>query len=659
MGDQKKIKTFLYFFSYFTILLFINCLGDFINTSQFAGISQGSNFNIAQNNDKNNNINQSEWRNVTSNNQLDFFNKQFNWQQRKVLKQKAYKIYINLNMVIEDINDIISKFSLKIEDINQVVLNFNNAINVKCNQLNQQYNNLNEFLHYIDFWTEKINAFKNTVYYNLHKDFRKKIDAEAQNFENINNMINHYQNSIVKMYRLQNILIDEVNELYSFQKTALAYEDRAWSKYQELDELINDKIAENNFLEINNCSDNAILINTYLRTEFLDFFNQNMTNLNNATSLILIAVDDLIVHINETNLFIESLESEIKIYDDNIQKEKLALELEEKKMIEAELKLKNEKKQQELEHALAQRGFFAKVYDVVSVYFGILQEYLFNFYEKTINTFLYYFNSIFYSAYSNINTVMKKNTNTIIPSQEVSSAVSQISVSEEGVPDIVLFTSPEKNSSNIEIDLVKSVNNKKNDTNEIVDGVPGETKIEDVFSINPQQGYNQEKDKLGASSYPRKINILTDSTVVNNSSKNNPEIDNNLEILLQSTENIVLPAQEDPVNKEEEQNNLFKYKPTELDNNQTEKDIQLLPDLSNLEQQKAKITSSAGIASNELTQVFQATTGSQQRKAGSRHRGKERDDSNNKVIKKKNYENIEGSKKSSAKQNKNKKNKKK
>ena len=653
MENKNEIKSFLSFFSCFSILIFINYLDGMINTPQFPGVSQSANFNVGQNNDKNNNINQSEWRNVTPNNSLDISNRQFNWQQRKVLKQKAYKIYINLNMVIEDINDIVSRFSLKIEDINQVVLSFNNAINVKCNQLNQQYNNLNDFLYDIDIWTEKINLFKNTVYYNLHKDFRKKIDAEAQNFENINNMINHYQNSIVKMYKLQDVLINGVNDLYSFQKTALAYEDLAWSKYQQLDELINDKIAENNFLEINNASDNAILINTYLRNEFLDFFNQNMTNLNKATSLILIAVDDLILHINETNLFIASLESEIKTYDDNIEKEKLSLELEEKKKIEFELKLKNDKKQKELEMALAQRGFFEKASSFISLYFGILQQYVFNFYEKKIKAGFSYFNSIFYSSPANINNAIKKNNNTIIPSQEVSSTVSQIPVSKDTTPDIVLFSSPEINSSDIKIDLIKNNDNNKNSGSATVDGVPGETKIEDVFSENILQGYNQEKDKVGASSYPRKINIEGGGSLVNNPPIINTQADNSLEILLPSTENIVSSVEGDTVvNKEEnqpqDQNNLFKYKSTELDNNQVEKDIQLLPDLSNLEQRSTKITSSGvGLSQNQSVQFFEATSGSQQRRSRSRsHKTKEeRGEGESKKIKKKDDENNAASEK--------------
>ena len=288
MKNKNFIFSFLYSFLcyifYFSFIFLYSSIDNSQLNHSFSNSNNGqnSNFNTPENYN-----NQNAWQQVNSNNTIDLSTRQFNWQQRKIIKQKSYRIYTNLNIVIEDINDIISKFSLKVNDIKQVLKNFDNEVILKCNILDNKYNTLNDLMNYIAIWNDSINQFKKTVYYSLHKDFRKKIDAEGQNFKNIKNMIEHYNDSIFKIHNLEDILINSVNNLYSLQKTAIEYEEQAWIKYQQLDELINDVLAENIFLEINNCSENAILINTYLRGDFLNFFNQGMSNLSDSNILIL------------------------------------------------------------------------------------------------------------------------------------------------------------------------------------------------------------------------------------------------------------------------------------------------------------------------------------------------------------------------------------
>lgn len=614
MKNKNYLYIFVYPFLSYAICFYSNNIRAGMINSQFnpsfSNSNQGGGIIQSTSLPQNNTLNQPIWEKSASNTNDDLSNKQFNWQQRKVIKQKAYKIYTNLNIVIEDINDIISKFSSKVNNIKQVVVNFENMIKSKCNTLNENYYHLNELMNYLDGWFFKINEFKKTVYYNLHKDFRKKIDAEGQNFENIKNMIKHYNNSITKMYSLEDSLINGVDSLYELQKTAISYEEAAWLKYQQLDELINDRTADASFLEITNYSDNAILINTYLRTEFLDFFNQGMENLNNANYLILSAVDDLINHINETNLFIDSLEQEIKLYDDNKQKEKMALELEEKIRLENELKLKEIKKQTELRLAEEQRSWYQKILSYVELQFPFIKEHAISAYDIMFNKLVYYYNLIFKKD-AIISKDIKKNENSkkdVVLSNQVSVTVAGLPPLQNQNPEVVVFSSPDiviGSATNILPRIVPTVN-----TNQLLNnntGIPEETVIDDVFSMPHLQGNNYEKNKLGASSYPTRIIPMQNKINPND----NNQFDPNVQIL--SSEDIAIPNQNDSNDKENQEISLFQYKALEKNSTDGEQGDKLLPDLSNLAQQRTKSSVATGIdTSQESVRVFTATSSSGQ-----------------------------------------------
>ncbi len=580
-------------------------MGNFTSSASFNSsnnnLAPNLNLNLNQNNNQNN-FNQNSWDTVSSNvNNIELNNRQFNWQQRKIIKQKSYKIYSNLNVVIEDINDIVDKFSLKINNIKEVVDNFNSVISQKCNELNNNFYQINEFIYYVNFWNDKVNEFKKTIYFTLNKDFRKKIEMEWQNFENIKNMINHYQYSIFKMYSLKDSLINSIDDLYSLQKTAIGYEENAWAKYQQLDELINDNLAESIFLEINNCSDNAILINTYLRGDFLDFFNQGMVNLNRANKYILSAIDDLISHINQTNLFIESLDQEIKIYDEKKQKEKIALEIEERAKIENELKLKELKKQKALQAAEEEKPFYQKIISFLFIYFDIVKNYFLEFYNNIIIKNLNYILNFSKEKFKKPKLKINNNIDNKVLSTEVSSAIANLPPLKDENVNVVLFTSPEPSTGGDKEfinQITTQINQLPNNNNGIL---PGETMIDDVFSAERLQANNREKLKLGASSYPNKIVPIQQQS----SLSNNIQLDIN-SIPIINTEDIQLPAVNNNavIEKSSTDKIPFKYQSLESNIVDNKNNDSLLPDLSNLARQRVVAASTVGIESGMVNQVF-------------------------------------------------------
>jgi hypothetical protein len=128
-------------------------------------------------------------------------------------------------------------------------------------------------------------------------------------------------------------------------------------------------------------------------------------------------------------------------------------------------------------------------------------------------------------------------------------------------------------------------------------------------------------------------------------------------IVLQATEDIVIPDQKDSETQESTPENLFKYQPSEREAAEQRPEDKLLPDLSNLEQKRVPSGNSAGAVRSEVNQVFEATSGSHQRKSRVRNKAKDGDDGDTPKTNKKDDDGSESPKKSSGK-NKNKKKKK-
>jgi hypothetical protein len=626
--NKNKFYIFLYFFIFFNFLI--------INKILYSSISP-------MQNNFGNNIMQSPLNGGTSDTPLNKYNwdspepikrnkeiisqAQFNWQQRKIIKQKAYRIYVNLGIVIEDIKNIITKFESKVENIKQVLNELNITINNKCKTLGEQFLNPKDYLSYLNEWNNSISEFKKTMYYNLHKDFRKKIDTQWQYFENIKNMINHYQNSIFKMQNLGQILMSSVENLISLKEKAIAYEEQAWIKYQQLDDLIGDSIAQENYFEIVNCSDNSIAINVYLRNEFLDFFNQGMTNLNDANFAILAAIEDLIFKINETNSTIKQFSEEINKYDLE-QKQKTTLELEQKIKEEQEKKLKEDKKQMAQKLAEEQKSWYEKIIPTVLNLWKSIINFINEIYNQGIASIDYYFKLIFKNEPIKIKNNISKNkkeinsTNTV-----VSEDIAQIKPIVDGGTTAIKFTSPDSNN-NIKVTSGVDASQQKTLITDNI-GIPGETKIEeDIFTKEHKKILQEEKQKLGASSYPQKIN--KDQTIV--SIQPIIEAPVNTQIDLLTTENLSIP--EIPSIPETNNNltnkNSFQYQALEkTDISQNQDNNKLLPELDNIKKPREAIISNQGIqSSGDSTQLFQASGSNNQRhskKREDREKSKEHD----------------------------------
>jgi hypothetical protein len=526
---------------------------------------------------------------------------QFNWQQRRVIKQNAYAVYTNLTVVIDDIKAIIMKFSNKIDNIKFVLDDFNKTISKKCAIFGAEYVQPNNFLLFVEKWHDAVAVFKKTVYYNLHKDFRKKIDIQWQYFDNIKNMINHYQNSIIKMINLGNILINSVNTLYGLEKKAVAYEEQAWEKYQQLDDLIGDVIAQENYLNIVNCSDNILAINAYLRNEFLGFFNQGMSNLNDANIEILNAIDDLINHISHLDDDMNAFANEINDYDEQ-QKNKIALEVAEKIRIEDELKMKELNKKKAIELALQQRPWYQKIVPMIYDYFNSFVTMINKIFSDIITLSISYFNTI---IENNFKTISKKNNSNEVVKTVVSNEVAALAPVDNGQVQVVSFTTPQPvvplaNQADITVKI--DANNKP-----IAQAVaiPGESFIEDVFNKEHPVPLVEEKDKIGASSYPQRINP---QYAIDNQLQVPPvPIDPNAPISLLASENIKLPDIVPVDAKESEEKLQFRYqKIDQSDLSDINTDDKLLPDLPDLVQQRPSNSSGLGTQMKEGVVAFNA-----------------------------------------------------
>lgn len=513
---------------------------------------------------------------------LEYRSDNINWQERKLIKQKTNDYYSKILKLIDDIEAIFHKFNKKIKPIESVYGDLQNEINSKIIQYGKK--SIYDSIHLFNIFDELLNQWnelKKTNLYKLNKEFREKVDEFVFILDNISKMRSHYNESLIKFQNFISIVLSSLHNLVDLKNKINYYENLAWEKYEQLDEIINESQANNNYYVVINCFDNIALIDSYLRGEYLHFINSSMHELSASYDSLLVLFDNLIVNILKAQEGIHFSNQEIIDYE-NKEKEKIILE-EQQKIIELQkIKVENEKKQLAAIALANQKSFYLKIIDQFIDTFKIGQEkfYLVVNYVKNRIFNIEFFKKLF--GKKKDNNIKLKEKNQLSSNSEdriVSDKVNQIVPSSNGIINIAEYSVPEGISSQKLSDIAL--------LNQMDFGESGgkDSELENVFRDNKEYMPLYETNKIGAASYPVKVQPMINNSIVPGM-VSNEQVSYGLDV---NDANLIVNGninsqgeQKDYNSIQTKESNTFKYIPLEKNDNITESkdNIPLLPDLS-------------------------------------------------------------------------------
>lgn len=421
----------------------------------------------------------------------------FNWYRRKILSEKTFSIYNNIVTIIGNIIKSVNLFKEKISEVDTLNREFQKNIETKITSFNQNLHSFSEVGNILIDLDKRFLSFKESHLYLNNKDFRRKIDKESQTLLNIKSMLQNIEDNNKAFEYAYRELSGSIKNLEQIKEESKSFEDIAWNKYQQLDELINDQNANKNFLEITNIFDNLTNYNFYIRNTFLQFFNQGLSNLSQGSDAILNLVDDFFQKINSFTTQINNFFTEIE-QDIALEKQKFFEEQEKIRLAEEQAAAIALKKKLDLEREKNKLPWYQEALNKALIYtqdvFSKAKEYLVKIGTKIIN----YYNN-FLNKSPSILSIKKHNPHV---SSEQKTTVS----------DNLSGPFP-ATASNAEIVLTPSVISLKTEEKIQKPLLPEDPKIDkEILTTSENVFENKEKnilipkehEKRGSASYPAK-----------------------------------------------------------------------------------------------------------------------------------------------------------
>lgn len=547
-----------------------------------------------------------------------------NWQERKALKQKTNDYYNKILKLIEDSQGVFDKFRSKIQPIRDLQKDLQKEIDQKAILFENNIGNENQLFVFFDSLVKYWEAIKLSNLYKLNKEFREKVDELSFSLNNIAKMKNHFYSSKNEFYHFIDIVVNSLNELQGLQEKITFYEDLAWGKYDQLDELIAETEANNNYYIVINCFDNIVLISNYLRSDYLTFINNAIYELSNANDSIMVLFNTIGNSIIEIQKNIVAFDMEVKAYD-LAEKQKEIAEQQEKIEEERKKERQLEKKQREELAALNQRSFFVKLIDQIKIHYDYTKKYVSTMIEKLkiflLESYLVKRIQEMIGKNNSIQPVLKaiKSDKESVSSDkkeissEVSKAVSDIEAAQDGAVSTEVYTVNSIIANQKVPQLSPEQLVKEQATQE-------KTDFKNEFdSFDAERAYIPlvEKKKLGGSSYPVKIQPMM---VVGDAQYNTQD-----SAIFGVDDTVIQPIQEEKSDTTiiKAPHNSFKYSAIDTSEarNSGSENENLVPDLSS--QQNASSSRGAGLnlgISGELTKrlSFAEESDSRQRQSRSR-----------------------------------------
>ena len=514
--------------------------------------------------------NQFSWQEVSPSHTIKIPNNRFNWYRRKILSEKTFGIYNNILAVINSIIKSINLFKEKTAEVTQLKNDFSENTKIKLIQFNQSFLSFNDVSNFITVLENKFATYKEAHLYINNKNFRKKIDHEVQSFSNLKSMLQNIIENTAIFDTAYITFLNSVNNLEQLKEDAKKEEEIAWNKYQQLDELINDQNAHKNFLEVTNIFDNLSNNNAYIRSTFLQFFNESLLNLSNGSEHILNLTDNLLKNITELERKMATFFSEIEQEEINI-KQKFLQEQQEKLLAEERLKAIEAQKKIAAEREKNKLSWYNSLFLRIKKYGNELSSIVTSHLNHLVNKAINYYNLLFKKEH--ISASIKKHAPVIAKNQSttVSQNISGLTVNTNNAVETIL-TPPQLNTPEEQIE--PSVL-----TPEAPLSAP-ETS-EDIFSKQKQTIIPKEHKKRGSASYPAAPVISSQFSGNQPDQQQFPSFDPSAGVA--ASEEIGTPEQTNIENQKDQlSEEKFAYKALDTQGQETRELINPLVDLSGI-----------------------------------------------------------------------------
>ncbi len=359
-----------------------------------------------------------QWTEVNRSEKLYTQAYRFNWYRRKILSEKTFSIYNNIVTIIANIIKSVNLFKEKIIEVNTLNTEFKKNIEEKITIFDQNAHSFSEIGNILFDIEKQFLECKESHLYLNNKDFRKRIDKEAQTLLNIKTMLQNIEDNKKAFEDAYRELSASIKNLEQIKEESKSFEDIAWNKYQQLDELINDQNANKNFLEITNIFDNLTNYNFYIRNTFLQFFNQGLLNLSQGSDAILGLVDEFFQKINLFTTQINNFSTEIQ-QDIALEKQKFFEEQEKIRIAEEQAAAIIKKKKLDLEREKNKLPWYQETLKKSLLYtqdvFSKTKNYLVEIGTKIIDYYNKFFNkSLFIQSIKKHNPLVAKEQQTTV-----------------------------------------------------------------------------------------------------------------------------------------------------------------------------------------------------------------------------------------------------
>jgi hypothetical protein len=106
-------------------------------------------------------------------------------------------------------------------------------------------------------------------------------------------MLQELRDYLVTLHELEGTIDKAIVTMFEQIELCRSYEQKAWENYEKIDNVLNEKIAQQLYLEIQSFVEHATNIDTYLRTRLLPYIDQSAQSLRGYTEKITTSVDEL------------------------------------------------------------------------------------------------------------------------------------------------------------------------------------------------------------------------------------------------------------------------------------------------------------------------------------------------------------------------------
>jgi hypothetical protein len=362
--------------------------------------------------------------------------RRFNWYKRNQIKKEAYSEYGKISEVCSGIENNIKIFFDKKSEVKSSMDNSKSIIDGMIVRFYGKLAGLSELTSVFKTSISVLRKLEKSQIIADDKDFMDEIVRIGKMIDDSILKIQNLDENIDIVKKMGSSLESGCSTLSNLEFRINKYDEESWSEYQKLDELIGDKQANEILSKIKNYLRNVKAIDSYIRGDFIDFFNSTIDNIMSSEVALQDFFTDWIKEHREIKINVSKLRSlEKKKIVEKLQEEEYTM----KKKYEDDIR----KEAERAAYIFSQRSWHIKFYEYIHPKIVSAKNTVVSFLSQLINKSISFVNSIFGSKASSDKSIKAKG-NVSITEKKDTTRKNKLTVSD---PDEIQALSKKKHAS--------------------------------------------------------------------------------------------------------------------------------------------------------------------------------------------------------------------